>query len=246
MKGVATIIAVAVALIIALMVFAHNFQSNAAITEITNAGERAHDSARGSVSELAALNIKLPKQMFVGTEKDIRVPNLKPLAMSRPPFLAPVGTKNVAFEKPVTSTDDFPIIGELEMITDGDKEASDGSFVELGPSRQSITIDLEAEHIIYAIVFWHWHQRGRVYRDVVVQVSNNPDFIDSETLFNNDIDNSFGLGVGGDMHYVETYLGKLVDAKGARARYVRLYSNGNNENDVNHYIEVEIYGMPVP
>jgi hypothetical protein len=36
--------------------------------------------------------------------------------------------------------------------------------------------------------------------------------------------------------------GKLIDAKGEKARFVRLYSKGNNGNDLNHYIEVEVYG----
>jgi hypothetical protein len=161
-------------------------------------------------------------------------------------FLAPAGTKNVAFEKPVTSTDDLPIIGELEMITDGDKEAADGSYVELGPFKQSVTIDLEAEYDIYAIVLWHYHKQAIVYFDVVVQVADDPDFITNvTTLFNNDIDNSAGLGVGEDMHYSETNEGKLIDAKGVKARYLRLYSNGNTGNDLNHYIEVEVFGKPV-
>ena len=47
------------------------------------------------------------------------------------------------------------------------------------------------------------------------------------------------------MHYVETAEGKLIDAKGVQGRYVRLYSKGNNNNDLNHYIEVEVYGKPV-
>ncbi|MCP4707838.1 MAG: hypothetical protein GY869_04370, partial [Planctomycetes bacterium] len=64
-------------------------------------------------------------------------------------------------------------------------------------------------------------------------------------LFNNDHDNSLGLGAGEDMHYVETSEGKLVDAKGIKARYVRLYSNGNTENDSNPYIEAEVYGKPI-
>ena len=38
--------------------------------------------------------------------------------------------------------------------------------------------------------------------------------------------------------------GKLVDAKGSRARYVRLYSKGNNANELNHYVEVEVFGRP--
>jgi hypothetical protein len=65
------------------------------------------------------------------------------------------------------------------------------------------------------------------------------------TLFNNDADNSAGLGGGTDMNYIETNKGELINAKGVKARYVRLYSNGNNSNDLNHYIEVEVYGKPV-
>jgi len=196
---------------------------------------------------LVPIDIKLPRAMFVGTPQDTTVSNLeKPLGKDRPPFLAPVGTKNIAFEKPVSSTDDLPIIGELEMLTDGDKEGADGSFVELGLFKQSVTIDLEAEYDIYAIVFWHYHKQAVVYFDVVVQVANDPDFITGvTTLFNNDIDNSAGLGVGKDMHYTETAEGKLINARGVRARYVRLYSNGNTSNDeLNHYIEVEVFGKP--
>jgi len=44
---------------------------------------------------------------------------------------------------------------------------------------------------------------------------------------------------------VETAEGKLIDAKGVQGRYVRLYSNGNSNNDLTHYIEVEVYGKPV-
>jgi hypothetical protein len=196
---------------------------------------------------LVPIDIKLPKPMFIGTPQDTRVANLeKPLGTLRPPFLAPAGTKNVAFGKPVSSSDEEPIIGDIEMITDGDKEAADGSYVELGPFLQHVTVDLEAVHEIYAIVIWHYHKQAQVYFDVVVQVSDDPDFISNvTTLFNNDIDNSAGLGVGTDMHYTETNEGKLIDAKGVRARYVRLYSNGNTGNDLNHYIEVEVYGKPV-
>jgi hypothetical protein len=80
----------------------------------------------------------------------------------------------------------------------------------------------------------------------VIQASDDPDFITNvQTLFNNDHDNSSGQGVGKDMHYVETSEGKLIDAKGVQARYVRLYSNGNTNNDLNHYIEVEVFGKPV-
>jgi len=198
-------------------------------------------------TKLVPLPFKLPKPMFVGTPQNFRVKHLqKPLGKPRPPFYAPEGTKLISLHKPVTSTDDMPIIGELDMITDGDKEGADGSFVELGPFLQSVTIDLQKEYEIYAILFWHYHQQARVYYDVIVQVSNDPDFKKGVvTLFNNDIDNSAGFGVGKDMHYVETAEGKLVDAKGVHGRYVRLYSNGNTNNDLNHYIEVEVWGKPI-
>ena len=197
--------------------------------------------------ELVPIQLELPRPMFVGTPQNTQVANLeRPTGRPRPPFLAPAGTKNVAEGEPVSSSDEEPIIGEIEMITDGDKEAADGSYVELGPFLQSVTIDLEARHQIYAIIVWHYHKQARVYYDVVVQVADDRDFITNvKTLFNNDIDNSAGLGVGKDKHYTETNEGKLIDAKGVKARYVRLYSKGNTSDDLNHYIEVAVYGKPV-
>ncbi|MBA7627214.1 hypothetical protein ES703_34676 [subsurface metagenome] len=47
---------------------------------------------------LAPIDIKLPRPMFEGTPQPLRVSHWeKPLGRDRPPFLAPVGTKNVAF-----------------------------------------------------------------------------------------------------------------------------------------------------
>jgi len=203
--------------------------------------------AQNENQDLVPIDIKLPKPMFVGTPQNMQVPNLeKPLGKPRPAFLAPKGTKNVSLGKPIASTDEEPIIGEISMITDNDREASDGSFVELGPFSQHVTIDLGSKHDIYAVVIWHFHKQPRVYFDIIVQVADDADFISNvQTIFNNDLDNSSGQGVGTDMHYVETSEGKLIDAKGVQARYVRCYSNGNTNNDLNHYIEVEVYGKPV-
>ena len=109
-----------------------------------------------------------------------------------------------------------------------------------------MTIDLKSKSNIYAIVVWHYHKQPRVYFDVIVQVADDPDFVSNvKTVFNNDHDNTSGLGVGKDMNYVETSEGKLIDAKGVQGRYVRLYSRGNNANDLNNYVEVEVYGTPV-
>ncbi|MFI4912253.1 MAG: hypothetical protein ACIAQZ_11355 [Sedimentisphaeraceae bacterium JB056] len=199
-----------------------------------------------SQPEAVELEIELPKPMFVGTPQNINVPNLEKPGTKREAMLVPEGTVNLAIDKPVTSSDDEPIIGDIEMVTDGDKEAADGSYVELGPFIQYVTIDLEQECEIYAIALWHFHKQARVYNDVIVQLSNDPDFIvDPITVYNNDHDNSAGLGVGNDLSYIETYEGRLINAKGHKARYVRLYSNGNTSSELNHYIEVEVYGKPV-
>ena len=45
-------------------------------------------------------------------------------------------------------------------------------------------------------------------------------FIDKvRTVFNNDQDNTSGLGVGTDREFFETHEGKLINAKGVKARY---------------------------
>jgi hypothetical protein len=210
-------------------------------------GSQTRNSAFGVPFRLTPMEIGLPKPMFAGTPQDVRTLNLEqPRGGPRPPFLAPVGTTNVALGKPVSSSDPPPVIGSLSAITDGDKEAIDGSFVELSPGPQHVTIDLQERCEIYAVLVWHYHRWPRAYFDVVVQVSDDPAFKTTvKTIFNNDIDDSLGLGAGRDLSYVETYEGKLMEGKGAQGRYVRLFSNGNTHDDLNHYTEVEVYGRPL-
>ncbi len=201
--------------------------------------------AWAQVPGLEPLPIALPKPLFEGTPANLKVANLeKPLGKPRPPFLAPAGTTNVARARPVSSVAE-PTVGELEMITDGNKAGTDGTFVELGPGVQAVTIDLKQKCTIYAVAIWHYHKQARVYSDVVVQAADDPDFLTSlRTVFNNDHDNTAGLGIGKDLNYIETNEGKLIEAKGAIGRYVRLYTNGNDTNALNHYVEVEVYGKP--
>jgi hypothetical protein len=204
-------------------------------------------SAQSQDKDRVELKIQLPKPMFVGTPRNIKTPNLEPITgKPRGPFYVPARTQLVSLKKPVTSSDMQPVIGELSYLTDGEKSGEDGYFVELGPGPQWVQIDLKEPYLIQAIIVWHYHSQPRVYRDVVVQVSEDKDFINGVvTLFNNDHDNTLGLGAGRDREYIETYEGKLIDGRGARARYVRLWSNGNTSNDMNHYVEVEVYGLLV-
>jgi hypothetical protein len=208
---------------------------------VTSSGVRT-----GEVTEPLAAT--LPKPKFSGTPRNIApAPTLEPYSdKPRPPFLVPVGCTNVARGKPVTSSDSMPIIGEPGLVTDGDKEGTDGSYVELGPGLQWVQIDLQRRCRLYAILVWHYYAGPRVYHDVVVQVSADPDFIEGvKTIYNNDYDHSAGLGLGRDLEYIEDHQGRLIDAAGVCGRYVRLYSAGSTGNDQNHYIEVEAHGQVV-
>ncbi|WP_291989372.1 hypothetical protein [Luteitalea sp.] len=191
------------------------------------------------------LKLSLPKPMFIGTPTNIKSANLEVSGKSRGPFYVPKGTVLLSAKKPVTSSDSLPVIGELDMITDGGKSGGDGYFVELGPGSQWVQIDLGASHPLSAILLWHYHTQARVYRDVIVQVSSDASFKTGvTTVFNNDHDNSSKLGQGKEKEYIEVAEGRLIDPQGARGRYVRLYSRGNTTNDLNHYVEVEVYGLP--
>jgi hypothetical protein len=191
------------------------------------------------------LPLQLPKPLFVGTPVPLNVPNLeKPSGAKRPPFLAPPGTSNLARGRPVTASDAYPLIGETPFVTDGDKAGTEGTYVEFAPGRQWVQVDLGGPASLFAIVCWHFHAQARAYHDVIVQVSDEASFKTGvQTLFNNDSDNTAGFGAGKDPVYVETSEGRLIDAKGVRARYVRLYSNGNTMSELNHYVEVEVFGQ---
>jgi len=216
-------------------------------TKPAGGGTNGGKTTPAPTGDKVALKISLPDPMFKGTPKPIKgEPNMGPIRKGkRPPFLAPKGTVNLAAGKPVKSSDPEPIIGELKYATDGEKAGGDGYFVELAPGKQWITIDLGQQSTIYAITLWHYHQQGRAYRDVVVEVAKDEDFIESTTVFNNDHDNSSGQGKGKDKVYVEDYQGKLIDCKGVQGRHIRLWSKENTTDESNHYIEVEVYGKPV-
>jgi hypothetical protein len=203
--------------------------------------------AADAAGDKEPIKIELPDANFAGTPFEYISDNLEPYDFKdRPPFLAPKGTEVVSKGKPVTASVKTPNSGELKMLVDGDKGYVQRSMVELPQGVQWVQIDLGAEYETYAILLWHFHVDKRVYFDVVVQSANDPEFKTGvTTLYSTDYDNSTGLGVGKDKEYIETYKGRLIDTTGVKARYVRCYSNGNSWDDLNHYIEIEVFGKPV-
>jgi hypothetical protein len=193
------------------------------------------------------LALKLPAPAFKGTPKDLQLgPNVEPLSdKPRPPMMVPAGLKNLAPGSKITCSDKNVPADSLAKLTDGDKDASDQSIIFLRKGTQWVQLDFGSPQEIFAIVIWHAHNMAKVYHDVIVQVADDADFIENvRTVFNNDADNTSGLGVGTNREYFETYEGKLIDAKGIKARYIRFYSKGSTESALNEYTELEVYGRP--
>jgi hypothetical protein len=203
-------------------------------------GATAFAGAPGKVP----LAVEYPKPLFAGTPRPISLSNLEPAGAKRADIMVSAESKLLSRGKTVTSSDSLPVIGELSFITDGDKTGIDGAYVELGPNTQWVQVDLGASAKIDAVAVWHFHSQARVYHDVVVQISDDPEFKKGvKTIFNNDDDNSSKLGKGGEKSYVETNHGRVLPADGATGRYVRLYSNGNTSDELNHYCEIEVFGV---
>jgi hypothetical protein len=203
--------------------------------------------AADAATDQVPLAIKLPAPAFKGTPKDLQLgPNVEPISdKPRAPMMVPAGLKNIAPGTKITCSDKNATADTLAKITDGDKDASDQSIIFLRKGTQWVQMDLGSPQEIFAIVIWHAHNMAKVYHDIIVQVADDPDFIQNvRTVFNNDADNTSGLGVGTDREYFETYEGKLLDAKGITARYIRFYSKGSTESALNEYTEIEVYGRP--
>jgi hypothetical protein len=200
-----------------------------------------------AADEKVPLKLTLPAPAFKGTPKDIQTNSYTEPYPDKPraPFMVPPGLKNVAQGAKVTSSDKNATADALAKLNDGDKEASEQSIIYLRKGTQWAQFDLGAPQELFAILVWHAHNSAKVYHDVVIQVADDQDFIQNvRTIFNNDQDNTSGLGVGTNMEFFETHEGKLIDAKGAKGRFVRLYSKGSTESALNEYTEVEIYGRP--
>lgn len=202
-------------------------------------------SARAA-DDKEVLKLALPAPTLKGTPEDLPKGDfIEPLSdKPRPAYMIAKGVKNVALGKPVTSSVK-PFTGELEQITDGKKEAFDYDAVEMKKGTQWIQVDLGKPEAIQAVVMWHDHRYIQAMHDVIVQISDDPEFKNNvQTVFNNDVDNSSGLGVGTDKEYFETHEGKIVDAKGVKGRYVRAYTRGGSLSALNCWQEIEVYAIP--
>jgi hypothetical protein len=206
-------------------------------------GLQKNDSAL-SAGDLALLQVELPMELIPGSPKDITIPNVDRAKQS--PIKIPKSATIISKDKAVTCSDtEVPYEGELSYVTDGVKDGNEGYSVMVSDGPQWMQVDLGNSHFVDAVVLWHFFKTVRVVNDVIVQVSDDPEFKTGvTTLFNNDSDNSSGQGIGTDRPYIGYYTGRQIPANGTKARYVRTWSNGSTDNKMNEFIEVEVWGRP--
>src|SRR5439155_14653001 len=171
-------------------------------------GADAPKDAGSSSGGMVPLTLKLAAPAFKGTPKDVQLSSyVEPLSdKPRPPMMVPAGLKNIAAGAKITCSDKNATAESLAKITDGDKEASEESIIYLRKGTQWIQVDLGSPQEIFAVVIWHAHNSAKVYHAVLVQASDDQDFIQNvQTVFNNDQENKSGLGVGTDREYFETH-----------------------------------------
>jgi len=153
---------------------------------------------------------------------------------------------NVAIDKPATGGNGLYI--NPTALNDGDKTAAEGHYTGVGgEGLQWAQIDFGKSYDVNKIVVWHYYADGRIVHDLIIQLSNDPNFETGVvTVFNNDTDNSAGLGSGTDEEYAETPEGKTIVFDTVNARYVRHYQNGalkpdGEESPYNQIVELEVW-----
>lgn len=166
-------------------------------------------------------------------------------------------TINVAKNKSVTSNGTVTNNMPLSIVTDGVTARDQYALIGVSTGPKWVQVDLGQAYGIKKINIRNdWGASADTYRtgrDHVVQVSNDPNFATGvTTVFNNDQDNSSGLGVGTDAEYQEPAdgSGKTITLSSTiNARYVRFSANGHvrvnqTYNPVNTPVEIEVYADP--
>ena len=194
---------------------------------------------------LVPLKTDLPKPLFVGTAVPVKVPNLEaPRQGKRPALMVPAGSVNLAKGKTVTSSDSQPTTGDLSQITDGVKAGDEGNYVELDKGKQWVQIDLGKPD-------GHLRDARLALSLAGTRLQGRGGAGFRRSRFHRQGDDGVQQRhrrMRSDSARARTRLtskptrARLIDAKGVKGRYVRLYSRGNTTNENNHYIEVEVWG----
>lgn len=143
----------------------------------------------------------------------------------------------------------------LSVVTDGDRSTSEYALIATDSVAKYIQLNLGEPHLITKVNILNDYNPDapRAGKDLIVQLSNDPAFgTGVTTIYNNDADNSAGLGAGSDAEYVEPSTGAgltVTPGSPVSAHYVRYWANGHTRtgtsiyNAMNTPVEVEVYAQ---
>lgn len=132
------------------------------------------------------------------------------------------------------------------MGVDGVKNTTD-NYAEFGANDRTdssyLQVDLGDVYDVAQINLVRYFGDGRTYPNTTIVMSEDDSFDTKDAVvYNSDADNMNGFGKGEDTAYPETDKGRSFDAKGAKARYVRVYMSGQHKENknTNHIVELEV------
>jgi hypothetical protein len=97
----------------------------------------------------------------------------------------------LALGRPVSTNSAWS--ANLAYATDGSLDTS--KYVNLNGGVIYVQVDLGKDLPVNGVQLWHYYGDGRTYHDVIVRLSITVDFSSNVfTIFNNDSNNSAGLG----------------------------------------------------
>ena len=109
-----------------------------------------------------------------------------------------------------------------------------------------VQIDLGDTFTLNKLNLTRYFGDGRKYNGTVVLLSEDKEFDKNEVVYNSDSKNVHGFGKGEEKLYKETAEGKEIQLKEpTKARYIRIYVNGNanGTSSSDHLVEFEGYGV---
>lgn len=248
-----------------ISVYAEESTEEVALAEEAALVEGA-DLTEGTLEELSeALFDEIMTQALDESEEEL----VEEVAPVNETVVAPVAEENrgnlasgiiPSYSSPASTTYNVnrPVHATDGIINDRNNYSDPGSTTG-GP--QWMQVDLGAVYKIGEVdLFRYWHD-NRTYNDTVVMISTDPNFAveNSYILWNANRDASrqwpngngqsgtHTLPTGTDEDYVETSSGLILSVNredGANyfeAQYVRVYMNGNNKNECNHVVELQVY-----
>lgn len=139
-------------------------------------------------------------------------------------------------------------VSNVAYLTDGSTTSGTTIVGNTGYPIANVQLDFGSfKDVSMFKMFFQASSHLYTYKDLAIQVPETADFYNAFTIYNNDEDNSIGLGYGEDEEFIATPKGTTIMMAPKKARYVHFgvggYESGDGAASPLTYIkELEVYG----